>query len=78
MLGTLATTTAQAQDAARIQAKVLGADNQPELVVFNAAGKASYKAAEAAVVLRQELGLTADDQLRPARIETDQLGFTHQ
>ena len=78
MLGTLAANTAQGQDAARIQAKVLGADNQPELVQFNAAGKASYKAADAPQILRQQLALTADDQLRPARTELDQLGFTHQ
>ncbi|SFQ75981.1 M4 family metallopeptidase [Hymenobacter arizonensis] len=78
LLGTLAATTAQAQDAARIKAKVMGPDNQPELVEFNAAGKASYKAADAALVLRQQLALTDDDQLRPGRTETDQLGFTHQ
>ncbi|WP_426059430.1 M4 family metallopeptidase [Hymenobacter sp. B1770] len=78
MLGTLASTTGQAQDVARVQTKVLGADNQPELVVFNAAGKADYKGAEAAAVLRQELGLAADDQMRTVRTEADPLGFTHQ
>ncbi|WP_035567267.1 M4 family metallopeptidase [Hymenobacter sp. IS2118] len=78
LLGTLASTTAQAQDASRIQAKVVGADNQPELVQFNAAGRASYKASEGAQVLRQQLGLGSDDQMRPTRTELDQLGFTHQ
>ena len=39
MLGTLAANTAQAQDASRIQTKVLGDDNQPVLVQFNAEGK---------------------------------------
>ncbi|OGX86180.1 hypothetical protein BEN47_01070 [Hymenobacter lapidarius] len=78
MLGALASTTAQAQDATRIQNKIIGADNQPELVVFNAAGKASYKAADAAVVLRQQLSLTTEDQMLSVRTEADQLGFTHQ
>jgi bacillolysin len=78
MLGTLAAATAQGQDASRIQTKVLGNDNQPELVQFNAAGKAAYRAADAQNVLREQLGLTADDQLLPARIEADQIGFTHQ
>ncbi|WP_206599830.1 M4 family metallopeptidase [Hymenobacter glacialis] len=74
----MASTTAQAQDAMRIQNKIIGPDNQPEMVVFNAAGKASYKAADAAVVLRQELGLTTEDQMLSVRTEADQLGFTHQ
>ena len=78
MLGTLTATTAQAQDASRIQTKVLGDDNQPVLVQFNAEGRMAYRGVEASQVLRQELGLTATDQLRAARVENDQLGFTHQ
>ncbi|WP_310394471.1 M4 family metallopeptidase [Hymenobacter sp.] len=78
MLGTLAATTARAQDAARIQTKVLGEDSQPELVRFSPAGKAAYRAADAQQVLRQQLALTADDQLLPLRTETDQLGLSHQ
>jgi len=78
MFGTLAATTAQAQKASRIQAKVMGDDNQPVLVQFNAEGKAAYRGAEGSQVLRQELALTPQDQLRSARSETDQLGFTHE
>ena len=78
MLGTLAATTAQAQDAARIQTKVIGEDNQPVLVQFNAAGKAAYRAADAAQVLREQLALAPADQLRAVQTETDQLGFLHQ
>ncbi|GAC1595640.1 MAG: M4 family metallopeptidase [Hymenobacter sp.] len=78
MLGTLAATTAQAQDAARIQTKVLGEDNQPVLVQFTAEGKAAYRGVEASQVLRQQLGLTTSDQMLPRSVETDQLGFTHQ
>jgi hypothetical protein len=44
LLGSLAATTASAQDAARIQTKVLGEDKQPVLIEFNAAGKASNSA----------------------------------
>ena len=78
MFGTLATTTVQAQDAARIQTKVLGEDNQPVLVQFSAAGKAAYRAADAPQVLREQLALAPADELRATTAETDQLGFTHQ
>ena len=78
LLASLAATTAQAQDARRIQTKVLGDDNQPVLVQFNAEGKAAYRGVEASQVLRQQLALTDADQLRPARVEADQLGFTHE
>ena len=74
-LGSLA---AQAQDAARIQTKVVGDDNQPVLVQFNAAGKAAYRGVDAAQVLRQHLALAPADELRATTAETDQLGFTHQ
>ena len=78
MLGTLAANTAQAQDARRVQTKVLGDDNQPVLVQFNAEGKSAYRGVEASQVLRQELLLTNADQMRRARVETDPLGFTHE
>ena len=80
LFGTLAaaTSTAQAQDASRIQTKVLGDDNQPMLVQFSAEGKAAYRGVEGSQVLRQQLALTSDDQLRLARVESDQLGFTHE
>ena len=78
VLGTWAATTAQAQDAALVQSKVIGEDNQPVLVAFNEAGKARYRAADAVQVLRQQLALAPADQLRLTRQETDQLGFTHQ
>jgi bacillolysin len=78
MLGALASTTAQAQDASRIQSKVLGDDNQPVLMQFNAEGKMAYRGASGEQVLRQQLGLTNADQMRQRSVETDQLGFTHQ
>jgi Zn-dependent metalloprotease len=78
MLGTWAATTAQAQDAARIQNKVLGEDNQPVLVQFNAQGKMAYRGADPGQVLRQQLALTKADEMVRRKVETDQLGFTHQ
>ena len=78
MLGMLAANIAQAQDARRVQTKVLGDDNQPVLVQFNAEGKSAYRGVEASQVLRQELLLTNADQMRRARVETDPLGFTHE
>ena len=68
----------QAQDASRIQAKVLGDDRQPVLVAFNAAGQNAYRGVPGEQVLRQELALGSADQLRLSKVETDQLGFTHQ
>ena len=76
MLGTLA--SAQAQDAARIQSKVLGEDNQPVLVQFSAEGKMALRGLSGEQVLRQQLVLAPADQLRSSSVETDQLGFTHQ
>ncbi|GAA4034877.1 hypothetical protein GCM10022409_19200 [Hymenobacter glaciei] len=68
----------QAQDASRIQAKVLGDDRQPVLVAFSAAGQNAYRGVPGEQVLRQELALGSADQLRLSKVETDQLGFTHQ
>ena len=78
LITALGTQVAQAQDARRIATKVLGDDNQPVLVQFNAEGKAANRGVAAEQVLRQQLPLTSADQLRPARVETDQLGFTHE
>ena len=67
---------ASAQDGARLQKKELGADGQPILLEFRAANRPS--AADGAFVLREQLSLSNDEQMRPARFETDQLGFSHQ
>jgi bacillolysin len=67
---------ASAQEGVRLQKKELAADGQPSLIEFKAAGRPS--AADGAFVLREQLGLGQDEQMRPARLETDQLGFTHQ
>ena len=78
MLGSLAATTARAQDASRIQTKVLGEDSQPVLVQFSPEGKMAYRGLDAVQVLRQQLALTPQDQMVARTAETDQLGFTHQ
>ena len=78
LLASLAATSAQAQDARRIQTKVLGDDSQPVLVQFSAEGKAAYRGVEGSQVLRQQLALTSEDQMRSARVESDQLGFKHE
>lgn len=67
---------ASAQDG-RIQKKELGRDGQPTLIEFSATGRATARAAESEQVIRQQLALRTDDQLQPARTETDQLGFSH-
>jgi bacillolysin len=68
---------ASAQDG-RVARKEIGPDGQPTLIQLSAAGRASARAADGALVIRQQLALGTDDQLRPARTETDQLGFSHQ
>jgi bacillolysin len=78
LLSGLVATTANAQDASRIQSKVLGEDNQPVLVAFNAEGKMAFQGMSGDQVLRQQLGLTNADQMVQRKAETDQLGFTHQ
>ncbi|WP_201985071.1 M4 family metallopeptidase [Hymenobacter rubidus] len=78
LIGTLAAHAVQAQDARRIQTKVLGEDQQPVLVQFSAEGKAAYRGMAPEQVLRQQLALTSEDQLRPARVTTDQVGYTHE
>ena len=78
LLGALSAQVAQAQEARRIDTKVLGEDSQPVLVKFSAEGKAAYRGIAPEQVLRQQLALGTEDQLRPARVETDQLGFTHE
>ncbi|GAB3637195.1 M4 family metallopeptidase [Hymenobacter arcticus] len=70
-------TLAHAQDAL-VQQKSLGQDGQPTLIQFSPAGKLTARAAEGEQVIRRQLALGANDQLRPARTETDQLGFSHQ
>ena len=74
----LATQAAQAQEARRIDTKVLGEDSQPVLIKFSAEGKAAYRGVAPEQVLRQQLALGTADQLRPASVETDRLGFTHE
>jgi bacillolysin len=68
---------ASAQDG-RVARKEIGPDGQPTLIQLSTAGRASARATDGALVIRQQLALGTDDQLRPARTETDQLGFSHQ
>jgi bacillolysin len=67
---------ASAQEGERLQKKEVAADGQPALIEFRASARP--RAADGALVLRQQLGLGQNEQLRPARLDTDQLGFTHQ
>ncbi|GAB3729012.1 hypothetical protein GCM10027594_11120 [Hymenobacter agri] len=77
LFASFATQVAKAQEA-RIATKVLGEDGQPVLVQFNAQGKEALRGVASEQVLRQQLALGTNDQLRAARVETDQLGFTHE
>ena len=67
---------ASAQEGARLQQKELAADGQPSLIEFRATARP--RATDAALVLRQQLGLGQHEQLRLAHVDTDELGFTHQ
>ncbi|GAA4027571.1 hypothetical protein GCM10022409_09470 [Hymenobacter glaciei] len=78
LIGALAAQVAQAQEAHRLAGKVLGENGQPVLVRFSAEGKAANRGVSTEQVLRQQLALGTADQLRAARVETDQLGYTHE
>jgi bacillolysin len=67
---------ASAQQGERLLKKELAADGQPQLIEFRATARPS--AADGAFVLRQQLGLGQNEQMRPAHLDTDALGFTHQ
>ncbi|GAB3829344.1 M4 family metallopeptidase [Hymenobacter jeollabukensis] len=75
-LALLGSLTAQAQDGARVGAPQLlkGADGQPEFVQFPAAARPL----DSRVALAAALPLTQNDELRVARTEADELGFTHE
>ena len=61
-----------------VQKREVGPDGQPTLIEFSAVGRATLSALDGAQVLRQQLGLGPDELMRPTRLETDQLGYTHQ
>ncbi|WP_217275282.1 M4 family metallopeptidase [Hymenobacter sp. BRD128] len=68
---------ASAQDG-RVSLKELGRDGQPTFIQLSPAGRAAARAVDGELVIRQQLALSTNDQLKPARVETDQLGFSHQ
>ncbi|OON68264.1 M4 family metallopeptidase [Hymenobacter sp. CRA2] len=72
LLGSLA---AQAQDGSRAAVqRINGADGLPEFVQFPAASRLSDSRQAMAAILP----LTQHDELRAARAEADELGFTHE
>lgn len=67
--------SAQAQEGARLGAqRINGADGLPEFVQFPAAARP----ADARLAFAATLPLTQHDELRVARTETDELGFSHE
>lgn len=68
--------SAQAQDAGRVAARVLSPDGSPELISFRP--EKAYALTQAPQMLREQLGLSQDDQLRAVKSDADQLGFQHQ
>ena len=77
LLSALACVPASAQDAARAADKILARDGTPSFVRFPS-GAPAYSLTEARQAFVEQLQLTADDQMRAARRETDQLGFVHE
>ena len=61
-----------------VQQKELASDGQPTLIRFSVAGRATLSATDGVQVLRQQLRLGANEDLRPVRLETDPLGYRHQ
>lgn len=57
--------------------KILAADGSPRFVIFREGGK-HYDAKEATKALREQLQLSQDEQVIRVKVETDDLGFTHE
>ncbi|MCX2739290.1 M4 family metallopeptidase [Pontibacter anaerobius] len=62
----------------RVKASMEEANGNPVLIDFKAAGNQSLRASEASQAIRSYLGLTADEELKLIKQETDDLGFVHQ
>jgi bacillolysin len=77
LLGALPYSSALAQDAAKAAQKFIAEDGTPALVQFRADGPA-YTLSQARQALKEQLQLTADDQMLRPRTETDPLGFVHE
>ena len=75
LLGGL-TSSALAQDFSRVQAQELNDNGTPYMVQFRAGNNLSLNNSQA--ILREQLQLTADDQMVQAKAEADQLGFMHE
>jgi len=56
----------------------LAEDGTPFLIRLGASSQARPAASQRQQVLRQQLGLGPDEQMRPLRTETDALGYTHE
>ncbi len=77
LLGGLASTTAFAQDYSRVKSQELREDGTPALVQFKADGNA-YQLSNAPAALREQLGLSTDDQLLQLKTQADDAGFVHE
>ncbi|WP_139925309.1 M4 family metallopeptidase [Hymenobacter sp. DG01] len=75
LLGGLSS-TALAQDYSRVQSRALNDNGTPYMVQFRAG--MAYKLSEAGKALREQLQLSADDQLLPAKTSADDLSFVHE
>lgn len=69
---------AQSDFGQRVRTSVAEANGAPTFVDLKAANGQALGASEAAKALRSYLGMTADEELKLRKQETDDLGFTHQ
>ena len=77
LLGGLSISTAQAQQKLPILAKKTTNGDVPALVQFSGT-QTSYALSEAGKALREQLQLSADEQLLPAKTTSDALGYIHE
>ncbi len=76
LLAALLAGSAQAQDLSRVKQRIASEAGSPELISFKP--ERAYAASEAPRLLREQLGLSADDQLAVAKVETDPQGYQHE
>ncbi|MBC5991735.1 M4 family metallopeptidase [Pontibacter cellulosilyticus] len=77
LCGLLYSPTAEAQDQAKVKQRIEAANGTPAFIAFENNG-AAHRSDQATEVLKKYLNLSAADEMRAAKSEKDDVGYTHQ
>ncbi|WP_299699547.1 M4 family metallopeptidase [uncultured Pontibacter sp.] len=75
--GLICSPAAYAQDQGKIKQRIEASNGTPAFIEFDNKG-AAHRSDQATQVLRSYLNLSPEDELKPGKSETDEMGFTHQ